>query len=110
MQLEYFKTKDAFLSYVKGVSKRVLIENLISSVDLKNNRWYYLGYCQVCESARKFLVDWKYSDKININFRERLVCEFCKLNNRQRFMAKYLKDEYLKIKDSKIIIYLYEQV
>jgi MoaA/NifB/PqqE/SkfB family radical SAM enzyme len=46
------------------------------------------GYCYVCRTSVDFLVDFKYSYKVDgvltPNWRERLVCPGCHLNNRMR--------------------------
>src|SRR5208283_2558488 len=74
-----------------------------------DSSWNLIGFCRPCEKASRFLVDWQYSDNIIPNFRERCVCEYCGLNNRQRFMVSYLVDCVKK--DSNISdIYIYEQV
>jgi SAM-dependent methyltransferase len=52
--------------------------------------WALDGFCNVCARAVAFQGDWMHSNGKTANFRERLVCPFCKLNNRQRFMAHLL--------------------
>jgi SAM-dependent methyltransferase len=47
-----------------------------------------------------------YSDGKTPNFRERLSCSICSLNNRQRYIVSYLQEEYKNNKK----IYMYEQV
>jgi SAM-dependent methyltransferase len=44
----------------------------------------YLGFCAVCGVHQHFTYDHKYSDGQTINWRERLVCRGCQLNNRLR--------------------------
>jgi SAM-dependent methyltransferase len=44
----------------------------------------YLGYCAVCEAHQRFVYDYLYSDGKSVNWRERLVCRGCHLNNRLR--------------------------
>lgn len=44
----------------------------------------YLGYCAVCDRHSHFVYDWQYGDGSHINWRERLVCRGCHLNNRLR--------------------------
>ena len=48
------------------------------------------GFCIVCDKHVKFSYDWLYSDEKSINFRERLICPICGLNNRQRAMLGVL--------------------
>ena len=52
--------------------------------------WTLDGFCNVCARAVAFEGDWMHSNGQTANFRERLVCPLCKLNNRQRFMAHLL--------------------
>ena len=51
------------------------------------------AYCQVCSSDQLMIIDYNYGDKFNLkpNFRERLVCEGCGLNNRQRACVHILE-------------------
>lgn len=48
------------------------------------------GYCHACAAQRTFVVDFAYSDGVHINWRERVVCEACGLNNRLRATLKVL--------------------
>lgn len=66
--------------------------------------WHISGYCEVCDRPASFLIDWQYSDNLYPNFRERMVCSYCGLNLRQRFMAAYMR----KMAGRKSI-YMYEQ-
>lgn len=82
----------------------------MAAEDEERKGWKLIGYCDPCDNESKFIVDWNYSNGIVPNYRERLVCEHCGLNNRQRFMAGYLKN-LLKESGSRIKhLYLYEQV
>lgn len=47
-------------------------------------KYYYEGYSWPIQSNSKFLIDHKYSNLSEINFRERLVCQKTKFNNRIR--------------------------
>ena len=55
------------------------------------------GYCWACRSIKELKVDLLYSDGQNVNWRERLTCPTCGLNNRIRLIAQYFdripKDE-----------------
>ena len=48
------------------------------------------GFCIVCNENIDFKYDWQYSDLQKINFRERLICPTCGLNNRQRAIANLI--------------------
>ena len=64
------------------------------------------GFCHACRRAVELAGDWSYSDGTTVNFRERLVCPSCELNNRQRFVAHLLRTMLGSAGD----VYLYEQV
>ena len=46
-------------------------------------QWWVDGYCEVCEADRELLVDYQYGGD-RVNWRERLECSGCCLNNRMR--------------------------
>ena len=64
-------------------------EKLLARRDLHG----YEGYCTVCEQDTLFSIDWLYGKKPNPNWRERLICSECGLNNRQRYAMYLLKKE-----------------
>jgi hypothetical protein len=50
------------------------------------------GHCAICNLDVEFLVDHKFTAKRVPNWRERLVCPACKLNNRLRLCLHFLRD------------------
>lgn len=66
------------------------------------------GYCQVCGCEQDFQLDFQYSSGKMPNFRERLSCPGCGLNNRQRFLVSTVLKYLNKRPEAKV--YLYEQV
>ena len=71
------------------------------------------GFCLCCDLHTKFAVDleWggrKVGNKLYPNWRERMVCTSCQMNNRQRLMATLLK-QFLNEKVNQSV-YLMEQV
>src|SRR5690348_17573997 len=88
---------------------RLTYEKKIADEYVNKKNWYLYGFCEVCNKETKFLVDWNYSDGVIPNFRERLVCQICDLNNRQRFMVRLLTQLMTENNQAKDI-YLYEQV
>ena len=85
---------------------RAALERLICEQLVGKESWTLPGVCQACARAVAFHGDWLYSDGRTINFRERLVCPSCGLNNRQRFMAQLLRSRVT----GSSTTYLYEQV
>lgn len=67
--------------------RRGLQHRLEAELPRGGERWY-LGYCVVCGRHSHFLYDWQYSDGVHVNWRERLVCSRCNLNNRLRLSMK----------------------
>ena len=73
------------------------------------------GYCQVCERAATFLVDRQCGAQQLPhgwlpNWRERLVCPRCALNNRQRMVAQTAREIIRSHRDRRPEVYLMEQV
>lgn len=73
------------------------------------------GYCRICEREVEFLVDRQCGAKDLAegwlpNWRERIVCSCCGLNNRQRMIAYTVKVMNKNCKDRRQSIYLMEQV
>lgn len=48
------------------------------------------GYCAVCAQNTRFVYDHQYAAAGEVNWRERLLCEHCGLNNRQRLALHLL--------------------
>ena len=71
------------------------------------------GFCLCCDLETRFLVDlewggYKEGEQLRPNWRERMVCPSCQMNNRQRLIATLLKQSLQgKAQQS---IYLMEQV
>lgn len=73
------------------------------------------GFCRICEEETEFLVDKKSGAEEREgywlpNWRERLVCSHCELNNRQRAVAYAAKQAVDRIRDRPSDVYLMEQV
>ncbi len=78
----------------------------------KHANYSLRGYCAACNCLSNFLVDMNWGGRIVNgeyvpNFRERLVCQFCNLNNRQRLGIAIIKNI---VSDNKLKIYFMEQV
>ncbi|MEW6517300.1 MAG: tetratricopeptide repeat protein [candidate division FCPU426 bacterium] len=72
--------------------------------------WLLQGYCEVCAAPRAFALDWQSSNRQVPNYRERLVCPGCGLNNRQRIMLASLKQRLHQAPGRAPRVYMYEQV
>jgi len=71
-------------------------ENALVEAHRDDERFSVDGYCEVCERWVAFLVDHEFgasalSDRWLPNWRERLACGGCQLNNRQRLIATLVK-------------------
>lgn len=76
-------------------SVRTGIEKVLEDMVLQSpeKRIFYPGRCQVCRRKANLLIDNQYSESPSkVNFRERMVCPFCGLNNRQREIARLVAD------------------
>ena len=70
-------------------------------------------FCLCCNKSTTMAVDfqscyWSANGQLIPNWRERLVCQECKMNNRQRLIAKLVQQHLSKVNCSRI--YLMEQV
>ena len=70
--------------------------------------FFFESYCYVCRQPVGFLVDFKWSYEIDgvlmPNWRERLVCPGCHLNNRMRATVHIFEQEYHPNSDSKLYV------
>lgn len=73
------------------------------------------GHCRPCNKPSIFAVDFqsgtlKTAEQWVPNWRERVVCPYCGMNNRQRLMATLVQDHVQKDHDNKLNIYLMEHI
>jgi SAM-dependent methyltransferase len=90
------------------IKKRLSYEKRLSSKCMKGKAVHTLGYCQVCQRLTLFRIDTLYQNNGTVNFRERMVCLSCKLNNRMRFLLARVQREARKYEHPRI--YIQEQV
>jgi len=108
MNLVELRSFEEYRNYLKSNwPERIQLEERIIIEFGYNGQDFIFGYCNVCEKATKFKLS--LNKKKQINFRESLVCEFCNLTNRNRFMLSFLKN-LAKNSDSKLTVFMYEQV
>ncbi len=79
-------------------------ENAIAEAHRDVDAWTVPGWCAACARVVELGCDRLYSDGTNVNWRERLTCPHCELNNRQRFVA------HVAPRWGRPPFYLYEQV
>ena len=88
-----FRDITDFQKHYKSLAdKRLSIEKHLGDKYKNKPAWLFEGYCQCCEKDAVFLADWRYSDGTFPNYRERLFCNHCGLNSRQRFILYYAKN------------------
>jgi SAM-dependent methyltransferase len=81
----------------------------------RNDRTFLLaGFCRLCNRSVDFLVDRKHGAQMHDgvwipNWRERLVCPHCGLNNRQRALGWFIDDALRTIRHAKPVIYMMER-
>ena len=88
------RTKEEYDQF-RGNSAWSQIETVLEEMVLQSprKRISYPGRCQVCRKRVNLLIDNQYSESPRkVNFRERMVCPFCGLNNRQREIARLVTD------------------
>ncbi|WP_449246864.1 glycosyltransferase [Desulfarculus baarsii] len=78
-------------------------------------QYHISGYCRICAREVEFLVDQQCGAKElpegwRPNWRERLVCSCCGMNNRQRMIAHAMRTIVKDRRDRRQAVYLMEQV
>jgi hypothetical protein len=110
--ISYVKNKKEFKKYINSelVTQRRECERTLSEKHKKDVIWYFNGFCEICTRHVGFIIDWKHSNNLIPNYRERLVCPFCKLNSRQRFIGSVIMHKIkTENKRKKYQLYLMEQ-
>ncbi len=110
-------TKEHFDDWVNDVvqSDCKAREFAIAKAHYQDESYKLSGFCRVCDSSVDFLVDRRCGaseqDGVWIpNWRERLVCTHCGLNNRQRMIAYAARASVAARRDRRPDVYLMEQV
>ncbi len=100
-----------FRHYLQRVlAPRQRLEARLTAKGKNRRQWHLAGYCEACEKMVAMQVDWQSSDRITPNYRERLNCPECQLNNRQRYAVGLLKHRLRQWPEPKPAVYLYEQI
>lgn len=111
--IAYIKSRREFTKYIQSdsINQRREIEQFLAEQHKNEKKWYFYGFCDICSQNVAFLMDWRYSTNLIPNYRERLVCPVCQLNNRQRFIGSVVKEKLTEQKNKKKIrLYFMEQV
>jgi hypothetical protein len=101
---EYFRIWTEVEEHIARIAQGV------AAIGHTQETWKIRGFCQVCEQEVDFLMDWMFSNHTIPNYRERLLCPTCGLNNRQRFAMFQIKQFLAKHSTRRHKLYLYEQV
>ena len=104
------RSRGEFVDYFESrMRPRLAVERLMAESRIGDERWSIPGFCRACRIASPFEMDWVWSDGTTPNFRERMICGRCGLNNRQRFMASLLIDTFEESRFDDTQLYMYEQ-
>ena len=98
------RSRGEFEAAIAGSAPRLEYERALGAGHEGDESWHVAGYCLACDAPATFLVDWDASVAGAPNWRERLQCLTCGLNNRQRFVAHLVNESAARD------VYLYEQI
>jgi SAM-dependent methyltransferase len=120
MKIRKFQKQQDFqmhLLYDADMREHAAFETAIMSHRMAHKQFSLDGYCKVCDKPTQFLVDRLFGSQEMAegwkpNWRERLVCNHCLLNNRQRAMLHGIKDTVeTRLKDGQSVsLYAMEQI
>jgi SAM-dependent methyltransferase len=74
-----------------GWELRLAYEQQLAEVHRDAERWIVPGVCNICRGVTLMACDWVSAWGGTPNYRERLHCQGCGLNNRQRFTGALLR-------------------
>ncbi|WP_445146026.1 class I SAM-dependent methyltransferase [Dyella sp. Tek66A03] len=97
----------ALETHAERFQARRSIENEIQGQLGSRKEAFLPGYCWVCRSVQAFTYDFLHSDSKHVNWRERLICPTCQLNNRLRLSVQVFE---CSVKGTNPSIYITEQV
>jgi len=111
MDVQEFRSLTEFqAARAPHLAARLEVERLMARDHAEPEAWKVPGWCDACGAARHFLIDWQWCDHRTPNYRERLECDGCHLNNRQRFVAGFVRRLAEERRERLRDVYLYEQV
>jgi GT2 family glycosyltransferase/glycosyltransferase involved in cell wall biosynthesis len=111
------RDREEYLKYRRSEASRIAVEAKNALIASHGEQMAYSipGYCIPCGKQTLFLVDMlscgiKTERGWVPNFRERLECPGCRLNNRQRLVASLMKQQITVLGDAGVMVYMMEQV
>lgn len=118
MQIKRFENKQALSDYLAQNAESKIhrqFEQALMRHRQDLDSFTLDGFCQACEKPQPFIVDKLYGSQITEhgwlpNWRERLSCPDCQLNNRQRAMIDAIKMALAKIHNPNPTLYAMEQI
>jgi len=118
MQVKKFSEQSVFLNFLETnqeIKEHIRFEMAVTTRQAQAQTFTLDGYCRVCAQPTVFLVDrlygaQKFAEGWLPNWRERLVCEHCQLNNRQRAIFHALKEAIYARSTTSLTLYTMEQV
>ncbi|MBE9561776.1 MAG: class I SAM-dependent methyltransferase [Proteobacteria bacterium] len=118
MNINKFTKQEDFLEFIKNehvIQEHIQFETDICSQHVNDNDFLLKGYCKVCDTQTNFLVDRLFGAQITEhgwtpNWRERLSCQQCQLNNRQRAILHVIKEAVKNNFPDNPMIYAMEQI
>ena len=107
---EFFAINDG-----REFQERYALQLHIAKTHKRDKSFALPGFCRLCNRGVDFLVDREYGAEMHEgvwipNWRERLVCPHCTLNNRQRAMAWFIAEAVRTIGHDESVVYMMEQV
>jgi len=120
MKINKFYQQQSFQNFLDNdsdISEHLQFEETIMSHRMSEQSFLLDGYCKVCNKPTRFLIDSLYGAQETAegwkpNWRERLVCNDCQLNNRQRAILHVIIKAVKKRIDNQqsVSLYAMEQI
>lgn len=110
---KYFKCIDEFKKELALVENERYEFDKYLSIKYKDKEFSLNGFCTYCNKPSSFKVDWLHKNNDIPNFRERMICEHCRLNNRIRFISTFTRElinDLAKDQTKSLDIYCHENI
>lgn len=70
------------------------VERLMGDDHRADQRWEHFAWCDACDRASIFHCDWLHAVEGQPNYRERLLCDGCELNVRERLLVRMVREYF----------------